>query len=412
MENNIKIIKDYLSGACDRMFCEPKGYFKHKCLLPVAAYSQQLWDWGCWTSNVAVRQIMTDLGRQNELNEYERGNRKIFVDFQKEDGRIPIVVATADEYSLEHLSPNGNIHKPVMAQHIAFISKYSDGASWIKDDMQKVEKFLKYYDENYKHESGLYFFADDFAIGVDNDPSTWFRPNGSSASIYLNSLMYKEFLAMAYIYEMLGENGKVKEYENKAQTLKDAINENCWDEKDGMYYSCDINLNPMPEKDKLHSGCPRHYNTLIQRIGSWNSFMPLWAGIADEEKAKRMIFENLLDEKAFWGAFGVRSLSKYEKMYRIQESTNPSCWHGPVWGVSNYMVFKGLLNYGYQDLARELCDKTIEMFAKDIEENNAMHEYYDPETGKGVFNKDFLSWNMLVMNMIAWRENRPVISEI
>ena len=37
---------------------------------------------------------------------------------------------------------------------------------------------------------------------------------------------------------------------------------------------------------------------------------------------------------------------------------------------------------------------------------------HDPETGKGVFNKDFLSWNMLVANMIAWKEKREVISEL
>ena len=69
-------------------------------------------------------------------------------------------------------------------------------------------------------------------------------------------------------------------------------------------------------------------------------------------------------------------------------------------------------NYGYTDLAGEVADKTILLFGKDIEENNAMHEYYDPETGRGVYNRDFLSWNMLVSNMIAWKENRQVISEI
>ena len=137
----------------------------------------------------------------------------------------------------------------------------------------------------------------------------------------------------------------------------------------------------------------------------------MWAGIATPEQAERMVKETYLDEGSFNAPFGVRSLSKYEKMYRIAESTNPSCWHGPVWGISNYMVFKGLLNYRYTELAEELADKTILLFGKDVEENNAMHEYYDPETGKGVYNRDFLSWNMLVANMIAWKEKRAVITE-
>lgn len=411
MNNYSELIKNYLSGTCDRMFSPPKGDFKHQCLLPVAAYSHELWDWGCWTSNIAVRQIMTDCGRAKELDEYEKGCRLNFLDFQKEDGRIPIVIPTEKKYDLEHLSPNGNIHKPVMAQHIAFIVKYTNDVEWIRGSMKKIERFHSYYEENCKHESGLFFFIDDFAIGVDNDPSTFFRPNGSSASIFLNTLMYKEFKAMEYIYEKLDDSANSKKYCDKAEELKNAINEHCWDEKDGFYYSCDINLVPIDPDRKLHSGCPRHWNTLIQRIGCWSGFLPMWAGIATPEQAERMVKENYLDERTFNSPSGVRSLSKLEKMYRIAESTNPSCWHGPVWGISNYMVFKGLLNYGYTDLAEELADKTIMMFGKDIEENNAMHEYYDPETGKGVYNKDFLSWNMLVSNMIAWKENREVISE-
>lgn len=98
-------------------------------------------------------------------------------------------------------------------------------------------------------------------------------------------------------------------------------------------------------------------------------------------------------------------------MYRIIGSGNPSCWHGPVWIISNYLVFRGLSNYGYTDYAEKLVDKTITLLGRDIENNGAFHEYYDPETGEGVYNRDFLSWNMLVANMIAWKEKRRVISE-
>lgn len=412
MTDYITLINDYLKAACDRMLAEPKDGFKHKCLLPVAAYSQQLWDWGCWTSNIAVRQIFTDNHRENELIEYEKGCRLIFLDNQDEDGRIPIVAATNESLTLEARFPKGNPHKPVMAQHCAFIVKYSNDVEWLRDNMVKLEKFIGYYEREYKHESGLFFFHDDLAIGVDNDPSTFFRPKKSSASIYLNSLMYKELEAMAYLYQKLQNKEKENEYIQKAKDLKSAIQEHCWDEKDGIFYSCDINLNPLPQEGELHSGCPRHYSTLIQRIGCWSSFLPMWANIATAEQAERMVKENLLDEKSFYAPFGIRTLSKYEKMYRVVESCNPSCWHGPVWGISNYMVFRGLLNYGYVDIAEDICNKTIILFGKDIEENNAFHEYYDPETGKGVFNKDFLSWNMLVANMIAWKEKREVISEL
>ena len=89
-------------------------------------------------------------------------------------------------------------------------------------------------------------------------------------------------------------------------------------------------------------------------------------------------------------------------MYAIIKSGNPSCWLGPVWGISNYMVFEGLVRYGYVEEAKELCKKTIELFGKDILVNGEMHEYYDPETGEGVNNPGFQNWNLLVVNMISW----------
>jgi putative isomerase len=106
-----------------------------------------------------------------------------------------------------------------MAQHCAFIIKYTDNTQWLEEVFDKIEKFLSYYEETSKHESGLFFFIDDFAIGVDTDPCTFFRPRKSSASIFLNTLMYKEYLATAYICERLGKFDKQAVYNKKAEDL-------------------------------------------------------------------------------------------------------------------------------------------------------------------------------------------------
>ena len=182
--------------------------------------------------------------------------------------------------------------------------------------------------------------------------------------------------------------------------------EHCWDERDGIFYNVDINLLPIDPTQKLHSGCPRHWSTLIQRIEVWACFMPMWAGIATPAQADRMVKEHYLDPKTFYAPYGVRTLSKMEKMYAIIKSGNPSCWLGPIWGISNYMVFEGLVKYGYIQEAKELAEKTIAMFGRDIEDNGEMHEYYDPETGLGVNNSGFQNWNLLSINMFEWLKNK------
>ena len=139
--------------------------------------------------------------------------------------------------------------------------------------------------------------------------------------------------------------------------------------------------------------------------------MALWAGIATPEQAQRMVKENLMDERTFNAPYGVRTLSRLEKMYNLRATHNPSNWQGPIWGISNYMVFRGLADYGFQREAREMAEKTIALYGYDLQKEGALHEYYNPETGEPIMNKGFQNWNYLVLNMLAWLEGRSVIRE-
>lgn len=380
---------------------EPDGLLGHKFIVPGSCYFNSLWDWDSWLTNWALRKIATT----EEIGEYEKGCILNFLDRIDENGRIPIYIVP-DETTFEAYPDFKNIHKPCLVQHALFVSEQNGDAEWLRDKFESIEKFVSWYEANCKHESGLYFWLDDFAIGVDNDPCTFYRPDGSSASIYLNCLMYMELMATARLANMLGYSDKTSIYEEKAENLKQAVREHSWDERDGTYYNVDLNLLSIDPAQKLHSGCPRHWSTLIQRIEVWACFMPMWSGIATAEQAERMVKEHYLDPRTFFAPYGVRTLSKMEKMYAIIKSGNPSCWLGPIWGISNYMVFDGLVKYGYVNEARDLAEKTVTMLGRDIEECGEMHEYYDPETGEGVNNPGFQNWNLLAINMFEWlKEN-------
>jgi glycogen debranching enzyme len=121
--------------------------------------------------------------------------------------------------------------------------------------------------------------------------------------------------------------------------------------------------------------------------------------------------ERLKDERGLGGKYGVRTLAKTEKMYGLYASNNPSNWNGPIWGISNYLVFRGLVKYGFDDEARRMVDKTVTLFGRDYEKEGALHEYYNPDTGEPIVNKGFQNWNYLVMNMLAWREGKQVVAE-
>lgn len=161
----------------------------------------------------------------------------------------------------------------------------------------------------------------------------------------------------------------------------------------------------------LHCGYPPDWDCLIQRIGVWSGFLALWAGIATPEQAQRVALEHYRNEKTFGAAYGVRTLSRLEKMYNVRPMGNPSSWLGPVWGVSNYLTWRGLVNYGLNDDARDLAEKTVKLFGRDLERFGDLHEYYQPDNGEPILNRGFHNWNFLVLNMLAWLEGKPVVTE-
>ena len=424
-----ELIKQHIYADYKQMFRLPEGgALLYPYITPGSkSYAAVLWDWDSWLSDVALRQTLSDVGTKSDRQEalrYEQGCVLNYLAYTSlEDGYMPMVVDA--ESNPDKIKPADiyatNMHKPVIAQHAAFIVQQNDGdATWLREGFARMQAFIRNYQEHHRHQAtGLFYWQDDLAIGVDNDPSTFFRPKGSSASIYLNCLMYKELRAISFLASQLGMKDAAQQYEKDAEALCQAVREYCWDEKDGMYYSVDLNLLPFTGEPQiifgkpfvLHEGAPRDYPCLIQRLGSWSGFMTLWAGIATPEQARRMVKENLLDERTFWAPYGVRTLSKLEKMYNMRGTHNPSNWQGPIWGISNYMVFRGLADYGFQEEARQMAEKTIALFGNDLSKGGVLHEYYNPDTGEPIINPGFQNWNYLVLNMLAWLEGRPVVKE-
>ena len=424
-----ELIKQHVYADYKKMYKQPEGgALLYPYLTPGSnSYAAVLWDWDSWLSNVALRQILADKGTAQDKQEalaYEQGCVLNYLAYTSAtDGYMPMVVdAQSDPNKIKPRDIYAtNMHKPVIAQHAAFIVQQNGGnVEWLRDGFPRMQAFIRNYQEHHRHQAtGLYYWQDDLAIGVDNDPSTFFRPKGSSASIYLNCLMYKELRAMAFLAERMGMSAEAKRYEHDADQLCYAVREHCWDQKDGMYYSVDINLLPYTGEPQvifgnpfvLHQGAPRSYPCLIQRLGAWSGFMALWAGIATPEQARRMVSENLMDERTFCAPYGVRTLSKLEKMYNLRATHNPSNWQGPIWGISNYMVFRGLADYGFLTEARQMAEKTISLFGEDLLKNGTLHEYYDPDTAAPIINPGFQNWNYLVLNMLAWVEGRNVVRE-
>ena len=417
LERYIRLLREHISATCEGMTRKAQGALGYPYIVPSSPdspyYSDTLWDWDSYFAGITFAQLEADSGCPGRFSEYEKGSVLNFFAFCGEDGSMPICVTPRGDAlkipGREEDRP-GNMHKPVLAQQIASILKRNvRDTGWIRQILPKLEAFENRYLTQYRHEeTGLLYWKDDLAVGVDNEPSVFFRPENSSGSIYLNSLMIRELKAMGYLMEMLGDVKAANLWRLRAEELIYAVKRHCWDERDGTYYSVDLNLLPVVKGQWLHSGAPRDYPCLIMRLDSWTSFLPMWAGACSREQAERMVLR-LKEERSFNCRAGVRTLSPLEKMYDLRASNNPSNWRGPVWGVSNFLVFSGLVKYGFDEEARALAEKTVLLFGRDLEQNGCLHEYYHPDSCEPIVTHGFENWNYLVLNMIAWLENRPFV---
>lgn len=418
LDRYIPLIREHVCKDYRQMYRDAGKALKHPFLTPgSASYADVLWDWDSWLSNVALRQILTLVNDPAELNKarpHERGCILNYLEPYSPFGWIPFVVDREGPWPRDSKGMADNMHKPCLAQHAAFLVQQDGGdAVWLREKLYPLQSFINMYRNHSRHACGIYFWQTDLAIGVDNDPCTYGRPDRSSGSIYLNCMMYRELLALVYLLGRVGLDEVATQYQKDADDLKAAIQEHCWDPWLGFYYSVDFNLKPVPrfETPELHYGQPRDWPCLIQRIGVWSGFMAMWSGVATHDQAHRMVEEHFKDPQTFNAPFGVRTLSRMEKMYNLRASGNPSSWLGPIWGVANYLTFRGLVRYGFTNEARELAEKTIRLFGQDLEQHGALHEYYQPENGQPILNPGFQNWNYLVLNIIEWLEGRPAVAE-
>ena len=98
-------LKRYMISLSKILWAEPVGAFRHPSIVVTknSSYPCQLWDWGNWLNNVALRQIAITENKQNDLIAYEKGSVENFLDTQRPDGSIDIVIANKPEHDIAPL---------------------------------------------------------------------------------------------------------------------------------------------------------------------------------------------------------------------------------------------------------------------------------------------------------------------
>lgn len=363
-------IKKFLLTKTGEIKRRASGILNYDYLVPGGPYDQ-LWD---WDSYFIGRAISTWIPSEAV---YLKNTVLNILEYTDCKGRCPgCLTPSGPSKSLKQV-------KPFVAQAAYLASTKIHDFKWIKPYYEKLKLLVSYRDRNnYHKEFGLYSWWNAMESGADNDVALSSTEQNSIISPDLNSYLYLEYDCLSKISKELGFMKDSTEYAGKCTSLKDNINRYLWCDEDEAFYCYDTIENK------------------FVRVVTYTCTVPLYAGIVDFSKAKKFIEKYMLNEDKLLSDYGLRTLMKDDSRYNNENMIIPySNWQGPIWPLANYIYCLGLSRYGYKSQALDIAHRVIGLCTNDVEMSGGMHENYNAENGEPLAAPNFVSWNLLLMNI-------------
>ena len=255
---------------------------------------------------------------------------------------------------------------PFLTQMVAEVFSKTQDRLWLKRCLKTAEAELNNYWMNQFHlqYKGLSRYCDSLITNASSeDESGWdftsrfheqcldFLP------LDLNSLLFKYELDLAGFYSMLKNSVKQELYATRAKQRKKNMNHLLWNKKSGFFF--DYN-----------------YRTRSQsKFFSLAGYYPLWAGWATEEQAAMAVSKLRIFE--YTG--GLANTQKHLLFKSFKQWDYPNGWPNQQW-----VVIKGLLNYGYRADAERLAIKWLNTNKRIYKKTGMFWEKYNVvKTGIG-----------------------------
>ncbi len=178
----------------------------------------------------------------------------------------------------------------------------------------------------------------------------------------LNTCLYKYELDISAIQKINQNSIKEKNYLDNARRRKKIITQLMWNERKGFFFD---------------------YNCKTKKQSNFYSlagYYPLWAGLATKSQA-----EKVKDQLALFEYKGGLSNTQSENLSEeFKQHDYPNGW-----AQQHYIVIQGLLNYGYEEEAKRIAKKWLELNKKVfIKTGNFWEKYNVVKCTVGKSNQD------------------------
>jgi len=319
-------------------------------------------------------------------------SQRVFMERQHPDGYINY---RTGPYLNESIPENGQLttSAPWFNWENWEIYKVTKDKEFLKQAYESGKKFYNYYiSSRDEDKDGLCEWGANAVLECVRDArvAVWDEVGDPSnfEDVDCNIMLVSEAKSLSSMAKELGLNEESEKWTKDAHNRTDLINKYMWDPETGFYY----NVN---KKDKSFTFKTKNDLKRKEII----AFLALWAGVANEKQAEALV-KHLINPGEFWRKYGVPALSADDSYY------NPiGYWNGPVWVQWDYLVFRGLLNYGYTNEAKELAEKVITNMIHQLKTDHWFWEFYSPDDYQAGWNKTYIWAGIIARFMIDLNNN-------
>lgn len=405
-ENIIKKAKEIVNSHIVRE--KETGEFLYTCPNHKNYPHQWLWDssfhsiiWSYLDIDKAKKELLTVVKKQ-----YDNGMLPHMSYWRKAPsllGKISDWFFANKEGDRSHIT-----QPPVIAQAAEIVYNKSKDIDWLKKIIVPLIDYFNWLDSDRDYDNdGLVSIIHPWESGMDMLPcwDVYFkakRVKTIRAGLWLNRLLKKykkvnwnmgkiieldKFLVKDVSFNVIYILGlqslsklcavlkkdEEKIYLDRANRGIKSLEDKCWDSNTAFYFDL--------------------YSTEDIKIEEFtvSGLFPIVLEV-EKSRAKLLIENHILNEKEFWPAYPIPSVSIKSEKFNPKKSL--LLWRGPTWVNTNWYLIKGLKKQGYQTEANELIDKSLKMVDK-----QGFWEYYNPLTGSGKGARN-LTWSTIVIDMI------------
>ncbi len=391
---NLQVVREYITQVMPQIERPPMGKILFPWLTVTCGehYASTIFTWDY--HHAAMRFAIA--GRP----EYLRFLVDNLLAYQQENGNTPSVVNVDRGPRFLDVPYHA---QPFLFQAAFMYVNLTADTAWGESVFAKLTKYMDFYDSQYTAAYGLKRWRVGWMGGLDNDVVTAFLPPDTIASCDINAWVYIELLAARKLAQLLERSEEADSFARRARVHREIVNDKLWYAEEGTYAAF-----------SLCDGAPLFhlpYEDVPGEVGrfafqSATNLFPLYAQMADTERAKAMIEAYVVNEDQFWSPYGVRTLSKASEYFNNAVFGNPtrfgdhrriteSNWQGPVWVPLNYFVFHALRHYGYTQEASLLADRTVDVLAGSLRARGSFSENFNSDTGEPLYASHYTSWNLL-----------------